>query len=139
MLVPVDLGFFGANLLKLEEGGWFTLVIATIGFTLMSTWKRGRGVLRERLEETGLPLELFLPDLETNKLPRVPGAAVFLSGDPQGTPLALLHNVKHNKVVHEQNVLLTLTTEDVPFVADEPKPTTSAHDATISAQFTGPT
>jgi KUP system potassium uptake protein len=116
VLVPVDLAFFGANLLKLPEGGWFTLVVAAFGFALMSTWKRGRAVLRERLEETGLPLELFLPDLETSKLPRVPGTAVFMAGDPQGTPLALLHNVKHNKVVHEQNVLLTLVTEDVPYV-----------------------
>ena len=123
VLVPVDLAFFGANLLKLVEGGWFTLLVAAFGFTLMSTWKRGRAVLRERLEETGLPLELFLPDLETSKLPRVPGTAVFLSGDPQGTPLALLHNVKHNKVVHEHNVLLTLTTEDVPYVPDEERVT----------------
>jgi KUP system potassium uptake protein len=114
--LPVDLAFFGANLLKLPEGGWFTLVVAAFGFALMSTWKRGRAVLRVRLEETGLPLELFLPDLETSKLPRVPGTAVFMAGDPQGTPLALLHNVKHNKVVHQQNVLLTLVTEDVPYV-----------------------
>ena len=116
VLVPVDLAFFGANLLKLPEGGWFSLAVAAFGFALMSTWKRGRRVLRERLEETGLPLELFLPDLETSRLPRVPGTAVFLAGDPQGTTLALLHNVKHNKVVHEQNVLLTLTTEDIPYV-----------------------
>ncbi len=118
VLVPVDLAFFGANLLKLDDGGWFSLLIAALGFALMSTWKRGRGVLRERLEETGLPLELFLPDLETNKLPRVPGTAVFMAGDPSGTPLALLHNVKHNKVVHGLNVLLTLVTEDVPYVPE---------------------
>jgi KUP system potassium uptake protein len=123
VLVPVDVGFFGANLLKLDDGGWFSLLIAAIGFALMSTWKRGRGVLRERLEETGLPLELFLPDLETNKLPRVPGTAVFLAGDPTGTPLALLHNVKHNKVVHELNVLLTLVTDDVPFVPEPERAT----------------
>jgi KUP system potassium uptake protein len=123
VLVPVDLAFFGANLLKLDDGGWFSLVVAAFGFALMSTWKRGRRVLRERLEETSLPLELFLPDLETSKLPRVPGAAVFLAGDPQGTPLALLHNVKHNKVVHEYNLLLTLTTEDVPYVPDEERVT----------------
>ena len=99
-MLPVDLAFFGANLFKIDDGGWFSLAVAAVGFALMSTWKRGRRVLRERLEETGLPLELFLPDLETNKLPRVPGTAVFLAGDPSGTPLALLHNVKHNKVVH---------------------------------------
>jgi KUP system potassium uptake protein len=115
-LLPIDLAFFGANLSKLLEGGWVSLLVAAVAFTAMSTWKRGRRVLRERLEETGLPLELFLPDLETSRLPRVPGTAVFLAGDPQGTPLALLHNVKHNKVVHEQNVLLTLVTADVPYV-----------------------
>ena len=123
VIVPVDLAFFGANLLKLDDGGWFSLGIAAVGFTLMSTWKRGRIVLRERLEETGLPLELFLPDLETSKLPRVPGTAVFLAGDPSGTPLALLHNVKHNKVVHEQNVLLTLVTDDVPYVPEPERAT----------------
>jgi KUP system potassium uptake protein len=118
-LLPIDLAFFGANLSKVFEGGWVSLVVAALAFTAMSTWKRGRKVLRERLEETGLPLDFFLPDLETSKLPRVPGAAVFLAGDPQGTPLALLHNVKHNKVLHELNLLLTLTTEDVPFVPAE--------------------
>jgi KUP system potassium uptake protein len=119
VLVPVDLAFFGANLLKLVDGGWFALLVAAFLFILMSTWKRGRTVLRERLEETGLPLDLFMPDLVSSNLPRVPGSAVFLAGDPQGTPLALLHNVKHNKVVHELNVLLTLTTDDVPFVPFE--------------------
>src|SRR5688572_12911592 len=123
VLVPIDVAFLGANLLKLDDGGWFSLVVAAFGFTLMSTWKRGRAVLRERLEETGLPLELFMPDLETAKLPRVPGTAVFLAGDPQGTPLALLHNVKHNKVVHEHNVLLTLVTEDVPYVPEDERVT----------------
>jgi KUP system potassium uptake protein len=90
-LLPVDLAFFGANLSKVFEGGWFSIAVAALGFVLMSTWKRGRAVLRERLEETGLPLELFLPDLETAGLPRVPGTAVFLAADPTGTPLALLH------------------------------------------------
>ncbi len=118
-LLPIDLAFFGANLSKFLEGGWVSILVAAAGFSVMSTWKRGRRVLRERLEETSLPLELFLPDLETTKLPRVPGAAVFLAGDPQGTPLALLHNVKHNKVLHELNVLLTLATDDVPFVPFE--------------------
>jgi KUP system potassium uptake protein len=84
----------------------------------MSTWKRGREVLRERLEEASLPLDLFLPDLETSTLPRVPGTAVFLTGDPAGTPPALLHNIKHNKVVHERTILLTLLTEDVPYVTE---------------------
>jgi KUP system potassium uptake protein len=117
-LLPIDLAFFGANLFKIAHGGWFSLLVAAVAFALMSTWKGGRRVLEERLEETTLPLELFLPDLETSSLPRVPGTAVFLTGNPQGTPLALLHNIKHNKVVHEQTVFLTLLTEDVPYVAD---------------------
>jgi KUP system potassium uptake protein len=116
VLLPIDLAFLGSNLLKLTHGGWFSLVVAGIVFALMSTWKRGREVLRERLEETALPIDLFLPDLETSTLPRVPGTAVFLTGDPTGTPHALLHNIKHNKVVHEQTVCLTLLTEDVPYV-----------------------
>jgi KUP system potassium uptake protein len=116
VFLPIDLAFLGSNLLKLTHGGWFSLVVAGVIFALMSTWKRGRDVLRERLEETALPLDLFLPDLETSTLPRVPGTAVFLTGDPAGTPLALLHNIKHNKIVHERTVFLTLLTEDVPYV-----------------------
>jgi KUP system potassium uptake protein len=122
-LLPIDLAFFGANLSKFFDGGWVSIAVAAVAFAGMSTWKRGRGVLNERLEETGLPLELFLPDLETSKLPRVPGTAVFLGGDPRGTPLALLHNVKHNKVVHQQNVLLTLVTEGVPYVDERERVT----------------
>jgi KUP system potassium uptake protein len=116
-LLPIDLAFFSSNLLKLPHGGWFSLVVAAFFFSLMSTWKRGRRVMAARLEETGLPLELFLPDLETSKLHRVPGTAVFLTGDPSGTPHALLHNIKHNQVMHEQAVFLTLVTEAVPYVS----------------------
>jgi KUP system potassium uptake protein len=116
ILLPIDVAFFGSNLLKLAHGGWFSLAVGGLAFALMSTWQRGRRVLRERLEETALPLDLFLPDLETSKLPRVPGTAVFLTGDPEGTPHALLHNLKHNKVVHERTLFLTLVTEDVPYV-----------------------
>jgi KUP system potassium uptake protein len=115
-LLPLDLAFLGANLFKISSGGWFSLVVAAGVYTIMSTWKRGRRVLAARLEETALPLDLFLPDLEMSKLPRVPGAAVFLTTDPQGTPLALLHNIKHNKVAHEQTIFLSLLTEDVPYV-----------------------
>jgi KUP system potassium uptake protein len=125
-LLPMDLAFLGSNLLKIDDGGWFSLLIGAVAFTLMSTWKTGRRVLQSRLEETALPFELFLPDLETSSLPRVPGTAVFLTGDPQGTPHALLHNVKHNKVVHEQTVFLTLVTEDVPYVAPSDRVTLRA-------------
>jgi KUP system potassium uptake protein len=126
--LPIDLAFFGSNLLKLTHGGWFTLLVAGILFVLMSTWKRGRGVLRERLEEASLPLDLFLPDLETSTLPRVPGTAVFMTGDPAGTPPALLHNIKHNKVVHERTILLTLLTEDVPYVIEGERAAVKALD-----------
>ena len=112
----IDLAFLGSNLLKLMHGGWITLVAAGFIFTLMSTWKRGRRVLQARLEETALPVDLFLPDLETSNLPRASHAAVFLTGDPQGTPHALLHNIKHNQVVHEQTIFLTARTEEVPWV-----------------------
>jgi KUP system potassium uptake protein len=128
LFLPIDLAFFGSNLLKFTHGGWFSLLVAAIVFALMSTWKRGREVLRERLEEASLPLDLFLPDLETSTLPRVPGTAVFLTGDPAGTPPALLHNIKHNKVVHERTILLTVITEDVPYVNESERITFKALD-----------
>jgi KUP system potassium uptake protein len=115
-LLPLDLGFLGANLFKITHGGWFSLLVAGAAFAVMSTWQRGRRVLAERLEETSLPLDLFLPDLDTSNLPRVPGTAVFLTTDPEGTPLALLHNIKHNQVAHEQTICLTVLTEEVPVV-----------------------
>ena len=127
-VLPIDLAFLGSNLLKLTHGGWFSLMVAGVVFALMSTWKRGREVLRERLEETALPIDLFLPDLETSTLPRVPGTAVFLTGDPAGTPHALLHNIKHNKVVHERTICLTLLTDDVPYVAAGERFTAKALD-----------
>jgi KUP system potassium uptake protein len=125
-LLPIDLAFFGSNLLKITHGGWFSLAVAGVVFLVMSTWNRGRAVLRERLEETALPIDLFLPDLETSTLPRVPGTALFLTGDPAGTPLALLHNIKHNKVVHERTIFLTLLGEDVPYVAGSDRLVTKA-------------
>jgi KUP system potassium uptake protein len=128
LLLPFDFAFFGSNLLKLTHGGWFTLVVGAVVYVLMNTWKRGREVLRERLEEAALPLELFLPDLETSTLPRVPGTAVFLTGDPAGTPPALLHNIKHNKVVHERTILLTVITEDVPYMVDSERYTVKPLD-----------
>ncbi len=116
--LPMDLAFFGSNLLKITHGGWFSLAVAAVAFTLMATWKRGRQVLQTRLEETALPIDLFLPDLDTAKLPRASRTAVFMTGDPQGTPHALLHNIKHNQVVHQQTIFLTLVTDDVPTVEE---------------------
>ncbi|HWN94653.1 MAG TPA: KUP/HAK/KT family potassium transporter, partial [Methylomirabilota bacterium] len=108
-----------ANLLKIAHGGWFPLVVAAVVFTLMSTWKTGRRVLGERLRSSFIPLPLFLEDVERTAPIRVPGTAVFLSSNADATPLALLHNLKHNRVLHKNVIFLTIQTEDVPHVRAE--------------------
>lgn len=112
----IDLAFFGANILKLPHGGWFPLVIATIVFTAMTTWRRGRQVLWERIKSSALPDALFLSSLDIDPPIRVPGTAVFMDRNPEATPHALLHNIKHNKILHERVVLLTVLTEERPHV-----------------------
>jgi KUP system potassium uptake protein len=115
----VDLAFWGANLVKIPHGGWFPLAVAAMIFAAMTTWKTGRHILAGRIDATTLPLELFLSDVEARSPVRVPGTAVFMYGNPQGTPPALLHNLVHNKVLHERVVLLRVETEEVPVVAPE--------------------
>ncbi|MCA2978023.1 MAG: potassium transporter Kup [Myxococcaceae bacterium] len=117
--LAVDVAFLGANALKVLDGGWLPLGLAFGLFVLMTTWSRGRAVLNERLREAALPLEAFLSALATSQVHRVPGTAVFMTGASSGTPPAALHNFKHNKVVHERVVLLTIETIDVPHVADD--------------------
>jgi KUP system potassium uptake protein len=114
--LAIELAFFGANVLKIAHGGWFPLLIGAAIFTLMSTWKTGRQVLGNRLRASSLPLKLFLEDIQRDPPIRVPGTAVFLYGNAEGTPLALLHNLKHNKVLHKRVVILTIITEEVPHV-----------------------
>ncbi|MBA3387213.1 MAG: potassium transporter Kup [Chthoniobacterales bacterium] len=116
--IAIDLAFFGANMLKVAHGGWFPLLVSASILFLMLTWRKGRRVLRTRLSDICLPLDAFLPDLKSQSIRRVPGTAVFMSGNRFGTPLALLHNLKHNKVLHEQVVLLTVRTEEVPYLAN---------------------
>ncbi len=116
--VIIDLTFFAANMLKIEHGGWFPLLVSACILFLMLTWRKGRRVLRNRLGEMCIPLELFISDLSQQRITRVPGTGVYMSGNRQGTPLALLHNLKHNKVLHEQVVLLTVRTEEVPYLAN---------------------
>ncbi|HEX2476296.1 MAG TPA: potassium transporter Kup [Lacipirellulaceae bacterium] len=116
--VTIDLVFFGANMLKMGHGGWFPLLVSTAIIFLMLTWRKGRRVLRSRLSEICIPLDAFLPELKSQSIRRVPGTAVYMSGNRFGTPLALLHNLKHNKVLHEQVVLLTVRTEEVPYLAN---------------------
>lgn len=114
----IDLAFFGANMIKIAHGGWFPLLISTAILFLMLTWRKGRKILRQHLGDICLPLDSFLPGVKDQGIRRVPGTAVYMSGNRQGTPLALLHNLKHNKVLHEQVVLLNVRTEEVPFVAN---------------------
>jgi KUP system potassium uptake protein len=116
--ITIDLAFFGANMLKVAHGGWFPLLVSASILFFMLTWRKGRHVLRSRLSEICLPLDAFLPDLKSQSTRRVPGTAVYMSGNRFGTPLALLHNLKHNKVLHEQVVLLTVRTEEVPYLAN---------------------
>jgi len=114
----VDLAFFGATALKLFQGGWLPIVVAIGVFVVLSTWKRGRELLRARLKSDSIPLQLFLDNIKEHGPTRVPGTAVFLSSQGQSVPHALLHNLAHNKVLHERVVFLTVRTEDVPFVRD---------------------
>ncbi|HEU4556801.1 MAG TPA: KUP/HAK/KT family potassium transporter, partial [Longimicrobium sp.] len=115
----IDLAFWGANLHKIPHGGWFPLVVAGAIFAVMTTWKTGRQILASRMQSTTLPFDLFLKDVETRSPTRVPGTAVFMYGNPEGTPPALLHNLVHNKVLHERVVLLTVDTGEIPAVDDE--------------------
>ncbi len=108
--------FFAANSLKILHGGWFPLVAAAVILTVMTTWKRGRQLLGERLSASLLPFEVFMQGIQNSRAQRVRGTAVFMSGNPNGTPLALLHNLMHNKVLHERILLLTLVTIDEPHV-----------------------
>ncbi len=118
LFLIIDLGFWGANLPKIPGGGWFPLVVAAVIFTVMTTWKKGRAVLNERLQEGRLPIELFLADESVQRLTRVPGTAVFMAGNPDVTPPALLHNIKHNHCIHDRVVLVSVETEEVPRVPE---------------------
>lgn len=112
----IDLAFWGANIVKFTHGGWLPLVIGIVVFTLMTTWKRGRIILSERLRAGSMLFTSFTERLRTDKFAHVPGTAVFMYSDPESTPPALLHNMKHNKVLHEQVVLLSVNTEEIPRV-----------------------
>jgi len=116
--ITIDLAFFGANMLKIAHGGWFPLLVSAAVLFLMLTWRKGRRVLRSRLGEICIPLNDFISELKTQNIRRVPGTAVYMSGNRYGTPLALLHNLKHNKVLHEEVVLLTVRTEEVPYLTN---------------------
>jgi KUP system potassium uptake protein len=116
-LFLIDLLFLASNSLKVPAGGWFPLLIGGVVFTLLTTWKRGRALLMERLAVDSMPLGLFIESIEISPPPRVPGTAVFLTSAADRVPHALLHNLKHNKVLHDRVVFLTIHTQDFPRVA----------------------
>ncbi|MEQ7872841.1 potassium transporter Kup [Sphingomonas sp. ASV193] len=118
VFATVDFLYFGANLLKVPVGGWFPLLIGLIAFTMLTTWARGRALMIVRMAEASLPIELFIKSAAASAT-RVPGTAVFLTSSTHGVPHALLHNLKHNKVLHERVFLLTVRVADVPYVKPE--------------------
>ena len=119
LFLIIDLAFFGANIVKVTHGGWFPLLLAALVFIVMTTWKRGRRILNERIQMQAKPLEEFLQEMARHPPTRVPGTAIFMNGSASRTPPALLHNLEHNKVLHERVLFLTVKTRQVPFVAPE--------------------
>jgi KUP system potassium uptake protein len=119
LMVPfllIDLIFLGANLLKVFQGGWVPLLIAAVIITIMLTWRRGARILAEKTRRLETPIDSLIESLEKRELCRVPGTAVFLTADPDSAPTALLHSLKHYKVLHQNNVVLTMVTETTPRV-----------------------
>ena len=118
-LVSIDLFFLSANSLKIAQGGWFPLAFGAALMLMMWTWTRGAGILAEKARRGSLPLTELIGVIHGRVRHRVPGTAIFLTSDPDTAPVALMHNLKHNKVLHEQNYILTVETAETPRVADE--------------------
>ncbi|HEX4799594.1 MAG TPA: potassium transporter Kup [Sphingomicrobium sp.] len=115
LFFTVDFSYLSANLLKIPAGGWFPLLVGAIAFTFLTTWAKGRQLMIARMNEASLPMEIFIKSAAPSAA-RVPGTAVFMTSSASGVPHALLHNLKHNKVLHERVILLTVRIEDVPYV-----------------------
>jgi KUP system potassium uptake protein len=118
LFFTVDGAYLSSNLLKVPQGGWFPLLVGAFAFTLLTTWAKGRKLMIDRMNEASLPMEIFIKSA-ANSAARVPGTAVFMTSSASGVPHALLHNLKHNKVLHERVFLLTVRIEDVPYVQEE--------------------
>src|SRR5665213_4443286 len=132
LVVPflfIDLMFLGANLLKFVEGGWFPLLLGGFLVIVMTTWRRGSRILSEKTRRLEVPFAGLVASLEKHPPPRIAGTAVFLTGDPDSTPTALLHSLKHFKVLHERNVIMTIKTVD--------RPRASAEERVSVAPFSG--
>ncbi|MEK7240530.1 MAG: potassium transporter Kup [Gemmatimonadota bacterium] len=119
IFLVVDVSFLGANIVKVAHGGWVPLAMGGALFLLMTTWKRGRLILRERLKEHAMPLDAFLTSLATSHIHRVSGTAVFMTSEAVGAPVVLFHHLKHNKVLHERVILLSIKTAEIPYVSAE--------------------
>jgi KUP system potassium uptake protein len=117
--MAVDLAFFGANLLKVAEGGWLPLGIGALLFFLLMTWYKGRMLVKERTAADGIPLAPFVQGLLAHPPHRVSGTAIYLTGSDALVPVSLLHNLKHNKVLHERTIFLTFVTRDIPYIKDD--------------------
>ena len=117
LFLVVDLAFFVTNLFKIPDGGWFPILVALIVYLFMSTWKKGRARLSEIVLENTLPIDIFLADIAKGKPVRVPGIAVFLTSVRGGAPPVLLHHLKHNKVLHDRVILLSVVSQEIPQVA----------------------
>jgi KUP system potassium uptake protein len=117
LFLVVDLGFFAATLTKVPDGGWFPLLIGVVAFTLLTTWAKGRRLMRANLADSAMPMEIFIKSA-AGSVTRVPGTAVFLTTAPRGVPPSLLHNLKHNRCLHERVMLLTVVIENTPQVEE---------------------
>ena len=118
VLFIIDFAYFASNLTKIPDGGWFPLLVGAIAFTFLTTWAKGRHLMMLRLRESAMPMDVFIKSAATSAT-RVPGTAVFMTSSPTGVPHALLHNLKHNKVLHERIMILTVVIDEVPYVDDE--------------------
>jgi KUP system potassium uptake protein len=115
--IVVDMAYLGANLIKVPDGGWVPLAIGLAIFTMLTTWSRGRTLMRQNMAEGSIPVEVFAKSAHSSAT-RVPGTSVFMASTNKGVPSALLHNIKHNKVLHERVVILTVAVQDVPYVEE---------------------
>ncbi len=118
IFIIVDLAYLGANLIKVPDGGWVPLTMGLLIFTMLTTWSRGRALMRQSMAEGTIPFEIFAKSAHSSAQ-RVPGTAIFMASTSSGVPSALLHNIKHNKVLHERVIVLTVAIQDVPYVAEE--------------------
>jgi len=119
IIVCNDLMFMSACLLKVGDGGWFPLVVGVALFTIMSTWRRGREIVRHKVNDGAMPMKMFVESMALSDTPRVAGTGIFMTTNPSGVPNALLHNLKHNRILHGRVIILSIVIEDIPRVPKE--------------------